>query len=401
MRPLILFPFILVGASNGFPSVINKISVKKSDQGLTTTTEDPDAYNGYDPFDLTDTSYFSDLTNNSKRIKLELQTTQFIQKFGAQELLNIILKKVQNVQLPHESKGAINDFLDFVEDLIYNTAAARIEKKLKYDLNNSKAFKKSKKLHIGEAEAAVQKQILEYGDEKDHRRRDAPALSQSAVLIDENENYPAVRQPLEPAKLAFLTHNEPSFLREESVIRRSPSKLKKRRKLSRAQFENAIKMAEREAREAEMEEILKKRKVQLARIAKRRKEKREEMKRRRASKKLPIEKIEENNVRRSPVSKRVTFNEKMFQLLEDYGISSFRVETADYTVRAFADPAKTRFSSINFLDVPEYNTAIRRKQSRPPFVYSRTIQAPGRELPLRSKSAAAKRKRGLNLERLL
>uniref|UniRef100_A0A8R1IEN1 Uncharacterized protein n=1 Tax=Caenorhabditis japonica TaxID=281687 RepID=A0A8R1IEN1_CAEJA len=92
---------------------------------------------------------------------------------------------------------------------------------------------------------------------------------------------------------------------------------------------------------------------------------------------------------------------QMFQLLEDYGISSFRVETADYTVRAFADPAKTRFSSINFLDVPEYNTAIRRKQSRPPFVYSRTIQAPGRELPLRSKSAAAKRKRGLNLERLL
>uniref|UniRef100_A0A8R1EFR2 Uncharacterized protein n=2 Tax=Caenorhabditis japonica TaxID=281687 RepID=A0A8R1EFR2_CAEJA len=90
-------------------------------------------------------------------------------------------------------------------------------------------------------------------------------------------------------------------------------------------------MAEREAREAEMEEILKKRKVQLARIAKRRKEKREEMKRRRALKKLPIEKIEENNVRRSPVSKRVTFNEKMFQLLEDYGISSFRVETADYT----------------------------------------------------------------------
>lgn len=60
----------------------------------------------------------------------------------------------------------------------------------------------------------------------------------------------------------------------------------------------------------------------------------------------------------------------MFQLLDEYGIKSFRVETADYTVRAFANPEKTRFSSINLLDVPEYNDAIRRKPARPPFVYS-------------------------------
>lgn len=64
----------------------------------------------------------------------------------------------------------------------------------------------------------------------------------------------------------------------------------------------------------------------------------------------------------------------MFQLLEEYGIKSFRVETADYTVRAFADPEKTRFSSINLLDVPMYNDAILKKPERPAFIYSVSTQ---------------------------
>lgn len=210
-------------------------------QALASTTEDPDAYNSYDPFDIEDSPFFSDISNNSKRLKLQLETAQFIQKFGAQELLNIILRKVQNAQLPRDSKGAINDFLDFVEDLIYSNAANRIEKKLKMDLTENTP---KRKLHIGEAR--IQKAKVEYGDSKDHRRRDAPALAQNAVLIDEDENYPAVRQPLEPTKLVFFTHNEPSFLREEAAvkqlkqnreIRRSPSKLKKKRRLTKAQLE--------------------------------------------------------------------------------------------------------------------------------------------------------------------
>ncbi|EFP05683.1 hypothetical protein CRE_27492 [Caenorhabditis remanei] len=371
---LILFFALLFGFSNGFQPVFSKISVKKSDQTLKSTTEDPDAYSSYDPFDLDDASFFADLTNSSKRIKLQLETAQFIQKFGAQELLNIILHKVQNVNLPHDSKGAINEFLDFVEDLIYSNAAKRVEQKLTADLAKTSGQKKTK-IHMGEAIRKVSKQKIVYGDEKDHRRRDAPALSQNAVLIEEDENYPAVRQPLEPTKMMFLSHSEPNFLRDELMIgreiRRSPMKLKRKTRLTKAQLEKAIKSAEREAREAEMEKILKRRRAQLKERRRIRKQREMAMKKRRASKTLPLSRIQDDarSVRRSPVG-RVTFNEKMFQLLEEYGIKSFRVETADYTVRAFADPEKTRFSSINLLDVPMYNDAIRRKPARPPFVYS-------------------------------
>ncbi|EGT42434.1 hypothetical protein CAEBREN_00042 [Caenorhabditis brenneri] len=392
MRPDTLFLlFILAGLSHGFQPVFSKISVRKSDHTVLQTTEDPDAaYSNYDPFDLDDASFFADLTNSSKRIKLQLETAQFIQKFGAQELLNIILHKVQNVNLPQNSKGAINDFLDFVEDLIYSNAAERIEQKLQSDLMKNSNQKKHK-IHMGEATKTVSKQKMEYGDEKDHRRRDAPALSQNAVLIEEDENYPAVRQPLEPTKMMFLSHSEPNFLRDELMvgreIRRAPIKIKRKTRLTKAQLEKAIKSAEREAREAEMEKILKRRRAQLKERRRIRKQRELAMKKRRASKTLPLSRIQDDPkaVRRSPIGK-VTFNEKMFQLLEEYGIKSFRVETADYTVRAFADPEKTRFSSINLLDVPMYNDAIRRKPARPPFVYSVAYNSASKTIDQTTKS---------------
>ncbi|CAI2353723.1 unnamed protein product [Caenorhabditis sp. 36 PRJEB53466] len=404
MRPDIVAFLLFLGHCDGFQPV--KISIRKSEKRFEATTEDPDAYNSYDPFDLNDASFFSDVTNSSKRIKLQLETAQFIQKFGAQELLNIILRKVQNVNLPQDSKGAINSFLDFVEDLIYSNAAERIEQKLKMDMSQQASGKR--KLHMGEATTGIEKEKTEYGDAKDHRRRDAPALAQNAVLIDADENYPAVRQPLEPTKLMFFTHNnEPNFLREESVvshdIRKSPGNPNKRRtRLTKTQLEKAIKSAEREARELEMEKILKRRRVQLKAQQRQRKERELTMKRKRASKKLPLSKIEARSTRRSPLRGQVTFNEKMFQLLDEYGIKSFRVETADYTVRAYADPERTRFSSINLLDVPEYNETIRRKPARPPFVYSRSIQAPKRSMILRSlPSKRTVQEKKMRLERLL
>ncbi|UMM34308.1 hypothetical protein L5515_007448 [Caenorhabditis briggsae] len=411
----ILFFTLSLGLCHEFQPVFSKISVRKSDQEIQHTTEDPDAYSSYDPFDLDDASFFADLTNSSKRIKLQFETAKFIQQFGAQELLNIILQKVQNVNLPQGSKGAINDFLDFVEDLIYTNAAERIEKKLQTDLEMTNSQKKHK-VHMGEATSAVSKQKVEYGDEKDHRRRDAPALSQNAVLIEEDENYPAVRQPLEPTKMMFLSHNEQNFLRDELMvgreIRRAPIKIKRKTRLTKAQLEKAIKSAEREAREAEMEKVLKRRKTQLKERRLRKKQREMAMMKRRASKKLPLSRIQDDPrvVRRSPIG-IVTFNEKMFQLLEEYGIRSFRVETADYTVRAFADPEKTRFSSINLLDVPMYNDAIRRKPARPPFVYSRRIAAPKRIVHQPSsivhqpsslnKRLLAKRRKSISLDRLL
>lgn len=169
--------------------------------------------------------------------------------------MNIILHKVQNVNLPQNSKGAINDFLDFVEDvslknylscktpcfqLIYSNAAERIEKKLQSDLTGSNA-QKANKIHMGEATKTVSKERIEYGDEKDHRRRDAPALSQNSVLIEEDDNYPAVRQPLEPTKMMFMSHSEPNFLRGDYTIgreiKRSPTKLRRRSRLTKAQLE--------------------------------------------------------------------------------------------------------------------------------------------------------------------
>uniref|UniRef100_A0A1I7SZN7 Coiled-coil domain-containing protein 137 n=1 Tax=Caenorhabditis tropicalis TaxID=1561998 RepID=A0A1I7SZN7_9PELO len=408
LSDILFLVFTFIGLSDGFQPVFSKISVRKSDHAMEQTTEDPDAaLSNYDPFDLDDASFFADLSNSSKRIKLQLETAQFIQKFGAQELLNIILHKVQNVNLPHDSKGAINDFLDFVEDLIYSNAAERIEKKLQMDLTRTNSYQKKAKIHMGEATKTVYKQKIEYGDEKDHRRRDAPALSQNAILIEEDENYPAVRQPLEPTKMMFLSHSEPNFLRDQLMvgreIRRAPMKIRRKTRLTKAQLEKAIKSAEREAREAEMEKILKKRRAQLKERRRIKKQREMAMKKRRASKTLPLTRIQDdqNSVRRSPIG-RVTFNEKMFQLLDEYGIKSFRVETADYTVRAFADPEKTRFSSINLLDVPMYNDAIRRKPSRPPFVYSRTIQTtkPVLRRPTQ-KRLVQKRRKSISLDRLL
>lgn len=74
----------------------------------------------------------------------------------------------------------------------------------------------------------------------------------------------------------------------------------------------AIKNAEKEARIAEMEKILKRRKAQLKERRSARKQRELAMKKRRESRKLRITKIQDDSrsVRRSPVG-RVTFNEKV------------------------------------------------------------------------------------------
>ena len=74
----------------------------------------------------------------------------------------------------------------------------------------------------------------------------------------------------------------------------------------------AIKSAEREAREAEMEKILKRRRAQLKERRRIRKQREMAMKKRRASKTLPLSRIQDDarSVRRSPIG-RVTFNEKV------------------------------------------------------------------------------------------
>ncbi|CAI5453783.1 unnamed protein product [Caenorhabditis angaria] len=288
-----------------------------------------------DPFEVQSPSQIlSSLNNSTKRLKLEMDTKKYLEKFGPQQLLDLVLRKVHETQsiFNPKAKVAFEQFLDFVENMIYSTAAQRIEKQLKLDFTKTKP-PPQKTLHVGEF------------------RRDAPALGefrQNSVLIDVAADAPLYRQPLEPSKLAYfstLNSGEELVKVEKKDIRRSP--IRKNRKISQAMFEKAMKTIEQDQKRIRRKSLV--------------------SKKLRRARKLPISRV---NRRRSPVRKAAGLNEKLHQLLGEYGVDSFLIETSEYTVRAFADPRKTRISKLTSTIENE------NEERKPAFIYSRSVEKP-------------------------
>ncbi|CAD6197950.1 unnamed protein product [Caenorhabditis auriculariae] len=282
----------------------------------------------YDPFDPNEEDPFA---NKTKLLKLKIETSKYVEKYGPEAVLSALLSKLDlsnNTQFVASTRKAIDQIFQ-----LFDTTTKKARKMSETPI--LKNFKVTplvmSKKHIGDVinkkrlERLKKKQYLE----KQEYRRDAPPLPASdlkehrphAVAFE----APRRTRPVPPTKLLYLTHEEfdtpiptrvyPSLAAGE--LRRAPV----RRRISR-------KLLKKEGLSDLHKKMMKRRKFERKPVGK------------------------SVSKRRSPAKRGVTtFNDKVFQLLEDYGITAVRVETKDYTVRAFADPTKTKFVAMR--DRPE------------------------------------------------